>query len=95
MKLPKAAVEQIETMVRSMLPYEDGYAPKTAQSRLVNEFYTSVATSNLPLQKWEGFIMYLMKQIDNQPSKQKEVDHIAETMHDVLTQYGYGGGIKA
>lgn len=89
-KLPKAAVEQIETMVRSMLPYEDGYVPKTAQSRLINELYTAVATPNPPLQKWSGFVMYLMKQIDSQPSKQKEVDCIAETMYDVLTQYGYG-----
>ncbi len=90
MKLPASAVAQIEAMVHSFLPYESDYKPKTPQSNLVKELFKAVATPNPQLRQWSGFVMYFMKQIDDHPDKQKDVDTVAEIAHSILTRYGYG-----
>lgn len=89
MRLPASAVSQIESMVHSFLPYEVGYEPKTPQSSLIEELYSTVAASSIQLRQWAGFVMYLMKQIDENPDKQKDVDTIAEAAHGILSRYGY------
>jgi len=93
MELPESVVKQIENMVHSFLPYESGYEAKTPQSRLVEKLFKAVATPNPPLRQWSGFVMYLMKQIDNHPSKQVEVDNIAKSAHKILSSYGYYGDV--
>jgi hypothetical protein len=90
MKLPDSAVKQIESMVHSFLPYESDYEPKTPQSSLIEELFKAVATPNPQLRQWAGFVMYFMKQVDDQPDKQKDVDSVAEIAHSILSRYGYG-----
>lgn len=95
MQLPASAVKQIENMVRGMLPYEVGYIPETPQSQLLGRLFEAIETPNPALHQWEGFIMYLMKQVDNHPKKQKDVDEIAGAAYDIMTEYGYGDVVRS
>lgn len=87
MELPDSVVKQIEAMVQSFLPYESGYEAQTPQSNLIESLFKAIATPNPQLRQWSGFVMYLMKQVDTHPSKQKEVDKIAGVAHHILLEY--------
>ena len=90
MELPDSVVKQIEAMVQSFLPYESGYEAQTPQSNLIESLFKAIATPNPQLRQWSGFVMYLMKQVDTHPSKQKEVDNVADVAYHILTLHGCG-----
>ena len=90
MKLPASAVAQIEAMVHSFLPYESDYEPKTPQSNLIEKLFKAIATPNPQLRQWSGFVMYFMKQVDDNPDKQKDVDTVADMAYHILTLHGCG-----
>ena len=94
MDLPDSVVKQIEAMVHSFLPYESGYEAQTPQSNLIESLFKAIATPNPQLRQWSGFVMYLMKQVDTHPSKQKEVDNVADAAYDILHAYGCGDVVK-
>lgn len=90
MKLPDSAVKQIEKMVHSFLPYEVDYMSETSEAKLVEELYTAIATASPQLRQWSGFVMFILKQIDTHPEKQKDVRDVAASAHRILESYGCG-----
>ena len=94
MQLPDSAVKQIEGMVHSFLPYESDYEPKTPQSNLIEALFKAIATPNPQLRQWSGFVMYFMKQVDDQPDKQKDVDAVFDAAYLILSKYKNSGVVK-
>lgn len=94
MQLSDSAVKQIESMVHSFLPYEVDYVPKTPQSQLIEKLFTAIATPTPSLRQWSGFVMYFMKQVDNQPDKQKDVDAVFDAAYLILLKYKASEGGK-
>lgn len=92
MRIPAAAMAQMNNMIRGLLPYESDYLATTRQGKLINGIFSKAAQAEASIKEWEGFAMFLMKKIDESKKLQKSVDDLAESANNELTQYLNGGG---
>lgn len=92
MKIPAAAMAQMNNMIRGLLPYESEYSPTSRQGRLINGIFSKAAQAEASIKEWEGFAMFLMKKIDESKKLQKSVDDLAESASNELLKYLDGRG---
>ena len=76
MKIPAAAMKQIEQTVLAFMPYESDYKYKTKQAEILNTVFQKIVTHEHEMEKWGGFLMNLSKKIYNSPKLQKSIDDI-------------------
>ena len=76
MKIPAAAMKQIEQAVLGMMPYESNYVNRTKQAKVLNTIFQKITTHEPAMEKWQGFVMYLSKKIDDNPKLQGSIDSI-------------------
>jgi transcription termination factor NusB len=87
MKIPAAAMKQIEQAVLSMMPYESDYENQTKQAKILNTVFQKIVSHEPDMNKWQGFLMYISKKIDNSPKLQKSIDAIISDLKQEFTDY--------
>lgn len=87
MKIPAAAMKQIEQAVLGMMPYESDYENQTKQAKILNIVFQKIIAHEPDMNKWQGFMMYLSKKIDNNQKLQKSIDAIISDLKQEFTAY--------
>ncbi|HSQ86328.1 MAG TPA: hypothetical protein VLM43_16570 [Desulfobacterales bacterium] len=76
MKIPEAALGQIQQAVMAMLPYENTFEPKTQEAKTILEIGSLIQDCMPQFQELEGFLRYMAKGIDTDTAKQNAVNQL-------------------
>jgi len=87
MKLPDAAAAKVKDMVLSFLPYEDDRQATTKEGIVILDLYNLIIDTDKNMQEWQGFVMYLIKKVDDSPELQKKTSHVINEGKMVFKRY--------
>ena len=87
MKIPMGNMGQIIDMIQSMMPYDFDHVAQSDEAIAIQSIFESLTHRKPDLKTWQGFMGYLVKDIDVKPESRESVKNLLEDMGGILEQY--------
>jgi len=83
----ETALKGVYNMVKTMLPYEVGYTPKTTETKCFKQIIEVLAEHKPALKEFYDFFGYVCKKVDSSPESQKQLHSILINIGDIIKAY--------
>lgn len=74
-------------MIQGLMPFDYDHKPETKEAMAISKIFESLKQHKPELEDWDGFMGYLVKDIDTKPKAQTAVQNILNDISDVLEEY--------